>query len=361
MTRITFILPCYPWFPIGGFKVIYEYANRFANRGYTVNLVHSHHLNNEKNQRFKKRLIRNISLIKDIFYKPSIKWHYIDKKINIIYVKEIIAQNVPDADFVFATSWETAEYTINYPQNKGEKMYLIQDYEIFSGAKEQVERTWKFPLKKVFIAKWLYNKGLSLGISPSQVKYIPNGIDHDKYSIYTPLKDRPKQIAMLYHPSPRKGSLYGVKSLNIVKKQFPSLKSVLFGVVSRPSTLPCWIDYVKNPSQEELVQEIYNKSSIFLCPSLFEGWGLPGIEALSCGCALISTDTGGVNDYTEHGKNALLSQPKDSKKMAENLLLLLKDEELRVSLAREGYKHVQNFNWDRSTDLLEEFMKSQQY
>lgn len=359
LIKVTFVLPCYPSVPMGGFSVVYEYANKLSKRGYDVSLIHSRYIsNNQKSKEFNGRFIRKLSIIKGMIFKPEIKWHSIDGRVNISYVEEITSPNIPDADFVFATSWETAEYTIGYPRVKGEKLYLIQDFEEFTGTKDKIEKTWKFPIKKIFIAKWLYNKGLELGLSPSFMKYVPNGIDHEKYTLYNNIKNRKNQIAMLYHSSPHKGSIYGIKALKIVKKEFPSVKAVLFGVESRPSSLPNWINYVKNPPQDKLVKEIYNQSSIFICPSLYEGWGLPGAEALSCGCALVSTDTGGVNDYAKHKQNALLSSPKDSKKMAENVLLLLKNNKLRISLANDGYNSIQKFNWDNSTDLLEEFMKA---
>jgi len=94
----------------------------------------------------------------------------------------------------------------------------------------------------------------------------------------------------------------------------------------------------------------------YLSPNWAEGWHLPPAEAMACGCAVVSTDIGGVRDYAEHEKTALLSPPGDPEALTKNLLRLLEDDNLRIQLAKAGHKRIQEFTWDRSTDLLEQFL-----
>ena len=115
---------------------------------------------------------------------------------------------------------------------------------------------------------------------------------------------------MLYSETQVKGSHDGIRALEMAKRQAPQLAAVLFGVSARPKNLPPWIEYFSQPGIEELVGDIYNGSSIYLCPSWTEGWHLPPAEAMACGCAVVSTDIGGVRDYAEHGVTALLSPPR---------------------------------------------------
>ena len=357
MVNISFILPCYPRGPVGGFHVVYEYANNLVSRGHKVSILHPRYLKNEQTpKKFNRKILRKLLFIKDLFFNPNFDWQFIDKRVKMIYLNEPTNKNVPNADFVFATSWETAEYVNSYSDIKGEKIYLIQDYEIFSGTEERIDNTWKFPMKKIFISKWLYKKGLKMNLNPKDMIHIPNGIDYEKYSLIKNIEDRKPMIAMLYNKSNRKGAVYGIEALKITKKHHPNIEAVLFGVIPRPKSLPSWIKYIQNPNQNELVEEIYNKSSIFLCSSLYEGWGLPGAEAMSCGCALISTDTGGVKEYATDKENSLLSTPKDVIEIVENINLLLNDDKMRVSLASKGYQNIKKFNWDTSTIKLEEFM-----
>jgi glycosyltransferase involved in cell wall biosynthesis len=132
----------------------------------------------------------------------------------------------------------------------------------------------------------------------------------------------------------------------------------VFGQRSKkPADLPGWISYQGNVSEESLVA-IYNSSSIFLCSSAAEGFALPPAEAMACGCAVVSTDCGGNREYAVHDVTALLSPPRDPEALAMNLLRVLEDDGVRIRLASEGHSRIQAFTWQRSTDLLEEFIEA---
>ncbi|QGP92670.1 D-inositol-3-phosphate glycosyltransferase [Neomoorella glycerini] len=357
--RITFILPGYPWRPVGGYRVVYEYANHLVAKGHDVTVVHPRKMRQTPRPVGLYQVFRTAAKRgRDFLLRPKLEWQWLDPRVKMVYVREPIAQYVPDGDVVFATAWQTAEYVAKYPLSKGRKFYLIQAYEIWGGPKAQVDATWRFPMKKVVIAKWLFEKGLELGVPAEEMRHIPNGIDLKKFHITTDITNRPRRVSMLYSNTEWKGSVDGIRALEVVKKEFPELRTVFFGTPSRPASLPDWIEYYKNPPQETLVEEIYNGSSIFLCPSWTEGWGLPGAEAMACGCALVSTDTGGVHDYAIHNETALLSPPRDPQALAENLCRLLNDDILRVRLAEAGCANIQYFTWDRATEALLEFITS---
>ncbi|NPV29972.1 MAG: glycosyltransferase family 4 protein [Firmicutes bacterium] len=99
----------------------------------------------------------------------------------------------------------------------------------------------------------------------------------------------------------------------------------LFGPGSRPKKLPSWVEYVANVNDEELIQ-IYNSCSIFVSSSVAEGFAFPPAEAMACGCAVVATDSGGIREYAEHERTALLSPPRKPEALAENLLRVLKDD-----------------------------------
>jgi glycosyltransferase involved in cell wall biosynthesis len=133
---------------------------------------------------------------------------------------------------------------------------------------------------------------------------------------------------------------------------------VLFGVGPRPAGLPPWIEYVRNPTPARLVENVYNGSAIYVCPSESEGWGLPAVEAMACGCALVRTEGGAAPDYAKHGSTAMLSPVGDSNALATNILRLLGDREERVRLARAGNGVVRTFQWGRSIRSFEHHVMS---
>lgn len=352
---ITFILPTYPWVPVGGYRVVYEYSNELVNRGHNVNIVYPRFMSNMLFKGTKEKYRRYFGRIRDYMIKPKVNWQYIDERVNMYYIHEPVSKNIPDADIVFATAWETAEYVNDYPSIKGQKFYLIQHYETWCPL-NRLNATWKLPMQKIVIARWLYKKGVEIGVPENQMEYIPNGIDLGKFKLIKDIEQRPKCVSMLYHKDDWKGSPDGIKALELAKKEYPELKAFLFGTFSPPSTLPKWIKYFKNPAQETLVKEIYNGSSIYLCPSWSEGWHLPPAEAMACGCAVVSTDIDGVKDYAIHNETALLSPPNNPETLAENLLTLLNNDKLRIKLSKAGNKNIQRFTWDNATTKLENLL-----
>jgi glycosyltransferase involved in cell wall biosynthesis len=99
--------------------------------------------------------------------------------------------------------------------------------------------------------------------------------------------------------------------------------------------------------------DFYNQCSIFLVSSSGEGFGLPALEAMACGAAVVSTDNGGVSDYAHPGENILLAPVGDSGAMADQLELLLTDDGLRQRLICAGFATAESFSWDRATDAIE--------
>ena len=281
-------------------------------------------------------------------------WQPIDPRVNLLFVPDSHSRHIPSGDAIFATSWHTVESVLKCPGSKGLKCYLIQGYETWQGAKDLVDATWRAPLHKVVIAKWLLELGKELGCN--DLTYIPNAVNHDRYRLVSPIEGRRRQIAMVFSPAPIKGSADGIEAIRIAKAKYPDLAVVFFSASRRTSSVPNWVSYYRNPSQEFIINEIYNKSQIFLAPSLTEGWGLPPAEAACCGCALVATDSGGVREYIEDGVTGLLSPPKDPVQLARNLCLLLENEGLRQRLASNANRAVRQFSWERSASFLEQFL-----
>src|SRR5712664_138204 len=354
--KITFLMPGYMWGPSGGFKVVYEYANRLVSRGHQVSVVHPRRLTfrppieltrHQHGRRIRLDLLELVST-------PSIDWHPIDKRVNLLFVPSSRERHIPDGDVLFATAWNTARPVMECSSAKGEKCYFIQHYETWMGPKDLVDQTWRMPLRKVVISHWLLEIGR--GLTSHSLTYVPNGIDHERYGVTHPIATRPRQVAMMCSPVAFKGSKDGIAALEIAKNKFPDLRVVLFGNSRRSSWIPKWMTYARNPSQKWIVEELYNGSSIVLSSSVTEGFALPPAEGAACGCAIVATDSGGIRDFVQDGVTGLLSPPKNPEALANNICLLLRNDALRIRLARSANDFIKRFNWERSADLLEEFI-----
>lgn len=352
------MLPTFCRAPGGGYKVVYEYANQFVNRGHHVNVIHVRKLPNiiykYSNRYTFSRMVYHT--IRDYISVPKKHWMHIDPLVHMVYLKNYHPRYIPEADAIFATYWATAELVMDLPNKNGEKFYLIQSYEDWAGPRERVENTWKFNINKVVIAKWLYRKSRELSIPENEIIFIPNGLNHSAYKNEKPHRKRNIDVIMMYSPVKVKGGADGIKAITAIKNELPSLKARLFGIGNRPSFIPNWIEYTKDPDLMVLVKDIYNEGKIFICPSLLEGWPLPPAEAMACGCAVVSTDNVGSNEYCVHGENALLSPIGKPELLAENVIKLLKDEKLRNKIAENGTKTIKKFTWEISANLLEKYI-----
>jgi glycosyltransferase involved in cell wall biosynthesis len=354
---VTFLLPGSGTIPTGGFKIAYEYANHLAERGWRVRIVHPRLLTLEDigaarvslASRARQWLGYQRRRITGQ-YRPD-SWFKINPKVELLHNMTLDARSMPPSDVWVATFWYTAKWVANCP---GARLYLIQHLETWCGPEAEVMATWKLPLRKVVISRWLEDVARSLG---EPADYVPNGLDFDTFGMdVAPEKRDPHAVAMLYHLSDWKGSADGLAALHKAKAIVPALKADIFGVCPCPSGLPSWVEYHQNPPQRTL-REIYNRAAIFLAPSWEEGWGLPAAEALQCGAALAATDIGGHREFAIHGETALLSPPKDPNALAANVLRLLEDQELRLRLAHQGHQHIQQFTWSRAVTSFESVLE----
>lgn len=350
--RITFVLPGWAKSPVGGFKVVYEYANRLSARDHQINIIHPLSLFPQE-AKFKQKMKSLAKGVISHFLKnTTVNWCNISPKVGMLIVNSLEEKNIPEGDVIIATAWQTAEWVNQYEQDKGNKFYLIQHYEVWSGPEDRIKATWKMPLKKIVIARWL--KELAEEMGEKAIAYIPNGIDFKHFSIQVPIdKRKPAKVAMLYDPSAWKGPKEGIDALNMVKSEIPSLSAVLFSKYSKVPEVPGWVEFYKNPPQEKIPQ-IYNSCSIFLHSSRSEGWPLPPAEAMACGCALVASNSRGVLDYAIHQETALVSEIKNPTALAQNILKLTRDDNLRLSLAKRGNQYIQKFTWENAVSKFQE-------
>ncbi|HEM5084083.1 TPA: glycosyltransferase family 4 protein, partial [Streptococcus suis] len=192
-------------------------------------------------------------------------------------------------------------------------------------------------------------------INQSGFPKIINGVDGD---FFVEKKDFNEKVSieclMLNHSLAKKGVDYGLKSFERAKKSCPNLELTMFGM-NDSSNLPDYVKYYQNPSHD-LLRSLYEKSDIFIFPSLEEGWGLTPIEAMASKCAVVASNTGFVKDIGIDERNVLISDPKDYKKMSDNIVRLVNDRELFIKIAETGYKTVKEFSWNKCADKLEDLL-----
>ena len=98
-------------------------------------------------------------------------------------------------------------------------------------------------------------------------------------------------------------------------------------------------------SDERLI-DLYQHAMVFVFPSRYEGFGLPVLEAMACGCPVICSNAASLPEVA--GEAALLRDPDDVKGFAEDMERVLMDEELRQDLRQRGLAQAAKFPWGRT-------------
>ncbi|WP_456426839.1 glycosyltransferase family 4 protein [Desulfurobacterium sp.] len=358
MVKIAVVLPSPAFTPVGGNKIIYEYLNRLVNKDKKLffSIYYDNSICSSKNfaRIYMKYLISKVY--------PFWNWFEFNdqakKHIKHMPVLKLKSKYLQDYHLIIVTSVETAikVSSFNLPVKK---LYFIQHYEDWNVSEEELHKSYRYrDFINIVVSKWLKSKVESAG---GKVElYLPNSIDHNKFYMEVKPEDRePYTVGLMYHKLKWKGTEEGLKSLSLVKDRIPDLRVIMFGKFPKPKGLPSWITYHYNPSQDEL-RKIYNTCAVFLSPSYKEGFGLPPAEAIACGCAVIATRSGGVEDFCIDGKTALLcTSPPNPYELKEKICFLLKCDDYRISLAYKGYSYIKkNFSWTKNIELLHSLIKT---
>lgn len=338
--------------PVGGYRVVYEYANLLANDGFDVVLAFSHARCSYSNPlrhiySFAGYIYRNITgqlRAGECFdLNPSIhKWF------PYCYHHPFIS--FCNTDLVFATAYDTALELSNIPQIPlNNKYYFIQGYEIWRDTPEAVRASYRLGMHNIVIAPWLYD---IVNESGADSTLITNGLDFHRFSLSKPIEERsPFEIILMYHTLEQKRCQDSFTALEIVKNDIPELHVTMFGTCNAPKNMPSWYTYHHQPMGQELC-DIYNSGAIYVAASDFEGFGLTVGEAMICGCAVACTDNGGFRCMAEHEKTALLSPVYDVETLARNIIRLVRDNELRLKIAHAGNMNIKQFTWEKSYQQL---------
>lgn len=339
---IYFVLPVFAREPCGGYKMVYEYANRLVDDGFDVSVLY---LNDN--------IFRHYNIPKFIKYpianyltKKGPGWFPLDHRIScysITSAKDL--SKIPEPNFVVASAVVTVDFVFNNFVG-AKKFYFIQDYEDWNNSKSYVNKTYGMGMTNIVVSNWL--KNIVDKYSQSSSILIKNPVDTHQYKAKVPIEERNKYaIGMLWHKAPHKGCKLAIEAVKKVRQKYPDITLDMFGVTEPEFELPDWITFHLNASQEETI-EIYNQSSIFVCATIEEGFGLTGLESMCCGDAFVSTDYTGVHEYAVNGENSLLSPVKDIDGLVDNIKRVIEDDNLRYTLSKNAIKSAEQFSWEEA-------------
>jgi len=184
---------------------------------------------------------------------------------------------------------------------------------------------------------------------------IPNGIDTDAF--YPGDHPFNNTILLVGNPMyPFKNFRTAQAALNMLwEKGYRFKVNWICNNIPQVNNIAFPLNIIHNPPQEE-IPDHYRNADIFLFTSIYEGFGLPPLEAMASGLPTVCTDCGGVNMYIKSGYNALLVDAGNAWSIADALAFLLENENARKVLSENARKTALEFSMNNSISVLEEVL-----
>lgn len=354
--KITFIVPTLN--VSGGLRVVSIYAQLLAEKRHAVTIVSP----KEKSLTFKQRIKHFLkwngyqfkSHFDDIYFKNVNYKVIVTNKMG-----SVLPEDVPNADMVIATWWETVEWVNKFPNTKGEKVHFIQGYDAYENLlEERIKQTYLLPFYKITIANWLVAL-LKTKFQAKHVYLVPNSVDLELfYAEERGKQDRPT-IGILFSEIKCKGVDDSLKVIQNLKNTIPNLRVLAFGA-SLPVNivLPEYVELTIKPKQDD-IRLLYQQCDLWLCCSLSEGFGLTILEAMACRTPAVSTKSGGPEDIITENSNGYLCDVNDISALTNAASKILGFDESQWQVFSENaYKHAVKYTWKDAARLFEKSLQN---
>jgi glycosyltransferase involved in cell wall biosynthesis len=202
-----------------------------------------------------------------------------------------------------------------------------------------------------------------LHFDPSRIHVINNGVDHDTYRTYSSaamqtFRERytipQKFILFVGSIEPRKNLKCTLLAYNALPEAFKRKhKFILAGfsgwknaevmeIIRKEKGNIVYLGYL---SEQELAW-LYNLASVFIYPSFYEGFGLPPLEAMSCGTPVIVSRVSAIPEIC--GEAAYYVDPMEMNSISEGIYTVATNDQLRNDLSKKGIKQAEQYSWDKS-------------
>ena len=355
--RITFVLPVANL--SGGIRTIAIYARALQERGHRVTVLST----NRPGPRLRSRL-KSLALGRGWPGEPPLGPSHLDgpghldgaalDHRRLERFRPVVDADLPDADVVVATWWTTAEWVAALSPSKGAKVQLVQgnDTETPGLPVARVEATWRLPLHRVVVSRWLLDLVRSRGVD--DVTLVPNGVDTRAFDAPPRGRQPTPPVGLVYSELAIKGSDVALAAFEQARLALPGLRLLVFGgePVSPRLPLPPGAEFHLAPPQADL-PALYAGCDAWLWPSRREGFGLPILEAMACRTPVIAAPAGAAPELLAEGGGILLPAAEVGPMAAAiGRLCALPDPAWRA-LSGQARVVAEAHGWDNSVVLFE--------
>ena len=206
-------------------------------------------------------------------------------------------------------------------------------------------------------------------VSPERLFIVPVGVDPDLFVPIPGIRRNPDMIISTASSDvAMKGQRYLLEALAKLRSDRPDLRLVMVGKLKDGSAahrtieqlgLAGAVEFVSGISDERLV-ELYNEAACAVVPSLYEGFSLPAIEAMSTGCPLVATTGGAIPEVAgPDGETCFMTEPGDSESLAAGIRRALEDPDAAERIGAAGRERVINrWSWRHTAERTVEHYRA---
>jgi glycosyltransferase involved in cell wall biosynthesis len=272
----------------------------------------------------------------------------------------IVAADVPDADLVIATWWETAEWVAGFPREKGVKVNFLQHYEVHPWLPaDRVKAVWRLPMRKIVVSEWLAGIAREEFGDPTAI-LVPNGLDLEVFRYVDRGPSGRRIIGGMYAGVGKesfKRFWLAVETVRTLLSRDAACRFVGFGArAAGPGELPEGSEFEIAPPQKRIA-EIYASCDCWLFTSDKEGYGLPLLEAMASGTPVVATPAGAAPELLASGGGRLVDSddPEVLADAVEEILGL--DEASWRAMSRAARAEAEKHSWTAVGDRMEAALK----
>jgi glycosyltransferase involved in cell wall biosynthesis len=349
--RLTFLLPDVRFTTrSGGYRVHYEMAERLSTRGHQVVVLHK---TNSRRVWLRSKLW---PLLRHFTPHDFVPWFKFSSGLRLLVVMTVSRRTVPDTDVFVFTQWKTMRDLPKLPRAAA-SVALVWDYESWAEGGSQLREAMRHALSQPELSLVAGSVAVEVMLDSMHLRpaaKISPGLDLGVFRCGCDPRERGDTIGFLNRPGPHRGIPDVLDALSLVRDARAQTRIVVAG--QSEADLPPWAEWRPTPTDSDLVA-FYNELAVFVLPSHAEGLGLPALEAMACGAAIVTTDNGGSREFARDEQNSLIVPTQTPPAMSAAIIRLLSDAKLRWRIAEAGLETAANFTWERAVDDAERLLE----
>lgn len=333
-------------------RQLLEYGNYLFSKGHDVKIIKAINrgFSNSKRDNFERKLREIAYMITGKRIRRIKKLPWAEVKCTVLTIPRIDEKYIEECDITFFSFEYHLPTVEKLPEKYGKKVMRICNIFFAERVKFIPENIYLITVSSLMkkILESRLKREVFLCLNSVNTNIFKNDYNREK----------PETVGMFFYnkkPS-HKGMEDGFWVMEELYKRYPYLKFQVCGEW-REKYVPSFVKFVDGRYIENLVN-FYRTTDIFIFTSKKDACPNPPMEAMACKCAVVTTNVGGVPDYTVHGETAIVVEPGDKEGILKGVISLIENNEFFKKISNEGYKKIQQFSIEKQGEKLENYFLS---